>query len=259
MKMLIRKPSAEMAFTLIELLVVIAIIAILAALLMPSLSRARDAARRTRCASNLRQCLMSISFYTSDYSGFLPVYYKPGTSSYVQGLDILARYTPYLENNEIAVCPSWPPFRPAAVQNRYAMMYHTGGYRDDTPGWFETDYLVNGAMTTNKFIRMWNIPNPQEFVSLAEANYLGTHSTWPGHQAYMWRPFVATNESVHFRHQGLTNVGFADGHVESASLDRFFEAYRNGTFIGTSNRSIYYFPYGWDPASLEGPDSRTLW
>jgi prepilin-type N-terminal cleavage/methylation domain-containing protein len=59
-------------FTLIELLVVIAIIAILAALLLPALARAKESARRTWCKSNLHQLGVSIQMYGHDYNSKLP-------------------------------------------------------------------------------------------------------------------------------------------------------------------------------------------
>ncbi len=86
-------------FTLIELLVVIAIIALLAALLLPALSRARENGRRTACLQNLRQFALALTLYAGDNQDVLPPPQQPS-----------ARWPEQLRRNYTAlrllVCPS---------------------------------------------------------------------------------------------------------------------------------------------------------
>ena len=67
-------------FTLIELLVVIAIIAILAAILFPVFARAREAARKSTCQSNMKECAIALQTYWTDYDAMLPCSVPAGST-----------------------------------------------------------------------------------------------------------------------------------------------------------------------------------
>ena len=88
----IRKIWGFSGFTLMELLVVITIIMLLAAILLPSLQRAREKARGAVCMSNLRQIGLAIIMYAQDWDGNAP----PGTSQdgYKGGSDVITTYGP---------------------------------------------------------------------------------------------------------------------------------------------------------------------
>ncbi len=93
-------------FTLVELLVVIAIIGILASMLLPTLSKAREQARRRVCMSNLREIGKGCVIYSGDFNDYYPSVREPGTTTSRPLASLALLFDQYVSARKIFVCPS---------------------------------------------------------------------------------------------------------------------------------------------------------
>jgi prepilin-type N-terminal cleavage/methylation domain-containing protein len=156
-------------FTLIELLVVIAIIAILAAILFPVFARAREAARKTQCISNVRQFGMAIMQYVQDYDeSFPPRFPDPAAGgSYpckpCRTIDWRPYVRPYVKNEGMFRCPS-----DIGVPAFFAADPTLGGpvFREPSAGGYGSSYCMNVVLTRLHLLAA--LPQPSDTYMGAE-------------------------------------------------------------------------------------------
>jgi prepilin-type N-terminal cleavage/methylation domain-containing protein/prepilin-type processing-associated H-X9-DG protein len=156
MKRLVK--SKQAGFTLIELLVVIAIIAILAAILFPVFAQAREKARQTACASNLKQIGLAMLQYIQDSDERFPTCWAKGFPG-----DATFFTQPYMKNLDILECPSRRVSVQAAdavcgpsANSSYGTWYLLPGQRDNPTGRSEMlGYGFNMGITWRDGTGLW--------------------------------------------------------------------------------------------------------
>jgi prepilin-type N-terminal cleavage/methylation domain-containing protein/prepilin-type processing-associated H-X9-DG protein len=228
-----RRPRPPSAFTLVELLVVVGIIAILMALLIPALARARKQAQQVACLSNLRQLGAAFIAYTQDHRGSVPapangireqaedwVYWQPGRD------ETAGRIFNYLDKDlRVLTCPSGVPDRPGQppYPYSYSVNHHFTG---------DASYGVFGQAWSTSPCRLAEVVDSSRKVMVIEEDVVGiTDGMWCAGSIdsnLLWTVLVSV---VHDKgaeydggwkrvpqynsaYGGRGNVVFADGHGE---------------------------------------------
>ncbi len=185
----------KMNFTLIELLVVIAIIAIIAAMLLPALNKARAKAHAIACVSNLKQLSLTNALYLNDYDNWLVPAYNSDTGKVWAKAMEEANYFTWESAKNWLMCPSYI--------SAYINAGTTYGVNCDTYlPYKKVSYFTEGA---NK-----REPDDQDLF----ADSVDIADKAQRYIYYKWEIPVAGVPVVHFRHSRRANTAYFDGHVE---------------------------------------------
>ncbi|MCO5044018.1 MAG: prepilin-type N-terminal cleavage/methylation domain-containing protein [Verrucomicrobia bacterium] len=205
--------KSGLGFTLVELLVVIAVVGTLFVLMLPAVSAAREAARASKCAGQMREIGVAVAIFASENRGAFP---RSQHSAFAHGERVWARsVAPYLGESDarwtnllrtIYHCPS--------DARKGTLSYGLNVYFELGP---EDDYGGKPATWRSQH----DIPLPARTVLFAE-NVSQTDHIMPND----WASVADVADLAHTRHSGSANYVFVDGHVERRVLRDVFEPAR---------------------------------
>lgn len=225
----VRHPAAPAGFTLIELLVVVAVIAILASLLLPALSRAKMAARRAHCTSNLRQVGLGFRMYAEDFNHY------PGSLA-AFGRNISKIDSPIIDmivsDDFSFIFPDAPRLFacPAKKGRDYSYNHFGSGATQRTLS--KLPLLGLGIHIPNvQSLDVLSRVGPRRESAIASPSEMIAFGDFNWSPAHVARMGVAFRESVEIQappprfyfdgHRTGANVAFCDGHVEFGTRRRF--------------------------------------
>jgi prepilin-type processing-associated H-X9-DG protein len=250
---------------LIELLAVLAIISFLAGFLLPTLSGAREASRRTSCAANLRQLYLANMLYASREGSYV------AAAPDIHGLNLKRWHGvrsdendvfdaakgplfPYMGGDEaIRRCPSLT--RVETNTSMDAFESGCGGYGYNDRGVGSRSYILGSEKGAVEGMPVSSIRHPAQTVMFADAAYPKSRR---GHRYLIEYSFAEAyrhvdektptesymaDPSIHFRHRGQANIVWCDGHVSSEKMTFSlaaggFESWKIGWF-GEKNNDLF--------------------
>jgi prepilin-type N-terminal cleavage/methylation domain-containing protein len=214
--------SWRSAFTLVELLIVIAIIALLVSILLPSLQRAKQHARRVVCLTNLRGLASAAGMYATRYNGSYPIAYRMEMSG-DRRRSVAWDFTTiqYRDGRDTEVVPGllWDGAGAGAIQQCPSFDGGHNWVADPYTGYnYNTSYIGRGQMEGIQIpAHQEEVRNPSGCALFGDGQYAG------GANKFMRSPFASPSDAGFsgraagtqgFRHLETTCVAWADGHAD---------------------------------------------